>query len=205
MNIQLNNVSKRYMTRWIIKDLNYHFESNKTYAITGMNGSGKSTLMKMISGYLTASKGDISYTHNQNKISRDEVYNHLSIAAPYLELELDFTLREQLDFYQKFKPLVSTYDQIEVLSRTGLKDHLKKPIRQFSSGMQQRVQLMLCLYTDVPCILLDEPTSFLDTKGKDWFYEELAALRSKLLIILASNDEQDVKQCEEVLDLKLES
>lgn len=203
MNIQLNGVSKRYMTRWIIKELNYNFESNQTYAITGINGSGKSTLMKIISGYLTATSGKINYQHNNNEINRDDIYKYLSIAAPYLELELDFTLQEQLDFYQKFKPMDKDFDRERTLSDTGLIDHLKKPIRQFSSGMQQRVQLILCLFTDVPCLLLDEPTSFLDTKGKDWFYRELDTLKSERLIIIASNDEEDVKQCGEILNLDI--
>lgn len=205
MNIQLNEVSKRYMSRWIIKDLNYKFENSHTYAITGINGSGKSTLMKMISGYLTPSLGKINYQSNGDNVKRDEVYKYISIAAPYLELDLDFTLQEQLDFYQKFKPMVAGFDRNKVLSDTGLQEHLKKPIRQFSSGMQQRVQLILCLFTDVPCLLLDEPTSFLDKEGKRWFYGELSKLKSQRLIIMASNDEEDVAQCREILNLNVVS
>lgn len=201
MKIQLENVSKRYMQRWIIKDLNYSFESQHSYAITGINGSGKSTLMKIISGYLTATKGKINYNINNESVSRDEIYKYISIAAPYLELDLDFTLKEQLDFYAKFKSMDDGFDRDKVLTETGLIDHLKKPIRQFSSGMQQRVQLILSLFSDVNCVLLDEPTSFLDRKGKDWFYGQLELIKSQRLIIMASNDDEDISYCEKKLQL----
>lgn len=201
MQIQLNSVSKRYMKRWILKDLNYTFDSDHIYGITGINGSGKSTLIKIISGYLTPSSGNVIYKSSGSSIERDQVYKHLSISAPYLEIDLDFTLKEQLAFYRKFKALISSYDQEVILNKVGLSAHLNKPIRQFSSGMQQRVQLILSLFSDVDCILLDEPTSFLDKKGKAWFYETVRSIKKGKTIIIASNDDEDIAICEEVLSL----
>ena len=57
MNIQLENISKRYGFEWIFKQVNYQFEANKKYAIVGPNGSGKSTLLKIISGGLVPTSG----------------------------------------------------------------------------------------------------------------------------------------------------
>jgi len=202
MRIQLNSVSKRYLKRWIIKDLDYSFESGQVYGVTGINGSGKSTLIKIISGYLTPSRGSVSYLDPANKsITRDKIYKYLSISAPYLEIDLDLTLKEQLAFYRKFKPLIHSFDQTSVLAEVGLLEHLNKPIRQFSSGMQQRVQLILCFYADVNMILLDEPTSFLDKKGKSWFYKTLESVRDNKMIILASNDDEDIAVCKTLLNL----
>jgi len=203
MHIQLNGVSKRYLRRWIIKDLDYRFEAGQVYGITGINGSGKSTLVKIISGYLTPSRGAVEYIHGSGQVSRDNIYNHLSISAPYLEVDLDLTLKEQLAFYREFKPLVSTFDEQAVLAEIGLLEHFNKPIRQFSSGMQQRVQLILCLFAKVDIILLDEPTSFLDVKGKAWFYKTLQEVKKNKLVILASNDDLDISQCDTVLNLDI--
>ena len=189
------------MSRWILKDLNYTFEQNKIYGITGINGSGKSTLMKIISGYLTPSEGEVLYALDGSNIVRDQVYKFISVSAPYLEIDLDFTLIEQLSFYRRFKPFISSFDQEATLSAVGLIEHLNKPIRQFSSGMQQRVQLILSLFSEVNCILLDEPTSFLDKKGKAWFYSCLHEVRNNKTVILASNDEEDIAQCESILSL----
>ena len=201
MEIQLSGISKRYLKRWIIKNLDHSFGPDQIYGITGINGSGKSTLIKIISGYLTATNGIIRYTLGTNEISRDKIYKHLSISAPYLEVDLDLTLREQLAFFQKFKPLVEGFDQKATLEKIGLLEHLNKPIKQFSSGMQQRVQLILCLYADVDIILLDEPTSFLDKSGKAWFYDTLQAVKQGKVVILASNDDEDIAVCNSILNL----
>jgi len=201
MQILLDSVSKRYMKRWIIKDLDHKFEQNHVYGITGINGSGKSTLIKIISGYLTASRGNVIYHGPNGPINRDSIYKHLSISAPYIEVDLDLTLKEQLSFFQKFKPLISAFDQSSTLSEIGLLEHLNKPIRQFSSGMQQRVQLILCLFADVAIILLDEPTSFLDEKGKAWFYKTLQQVKQNKVVILASNDKEDIEVCDFMLNL----
>lgn len=202
MRIQLNSVSKRYMKRWIIKDLDYGFESDQIYGITGINGSGKSTLIKIISGYLTSSNGSVTYHNNGGStIKRDSIYKYLSISAPYLEIDLDLTLKEQLAFYSKFQPLIQDFDQQATLAEVGLSEHINKPIRQFSSGMQQRVQLILCLFADVSIILLDEPTSFLDKKGKTWFYKTLESIKEGKTVILASNDDEDIAFCQTLLNL----
>lgn len=201
MQIQLNSVSKRYLKRWIIKDLDYSFETGHVYGVTGINGSGKSTLIKIISGYLTPSNGSVSYHDQGGIIHRDKIYKHLSISAPYLEIDLDLTLKEQLAFFRKFKSLNADFDQGATLAEVGLLEHLNKPIRQFSSGMQQRVQLILSLFADVSIILLDEPTSFLDKKGKAWFYKTLKMVKKGKTIILASNDDEDIAACEVLLSL----
>ena len=84
MTIDLNQVSKRYTHQWIIKNVTYTFEAGNNYAIKGANGSGKSTLLKIISGFLSPSKGSVNYAKSGNAISRADVYKSVSYAAPYL-------------------------------------------------------------------------------------------------------------------------
>ena len=68
MQIQLQNISKRFGKTWIIKNFNQKFISGKSYAITGDNGSGKSTLLKIISGGLTPSLGGIIFSEGDEQI-----------------------------------------------------------------------------------------------------------------------------------------
>ena len=69
----------------------------------GPNGSGKSTLLQVLNGSLAPSVGQLKYTFNDAEVEVGEVYQHLSLAAPYLELIEEFTLSEVIDFHFKFK------------------------------------------------------------------------------------------------------
>jgi len=61
MNLEVKNIYKRYIAKYIIKDFSYSFKSGKTYGISGPNGSGKSTLIQILSGFLSPSKGTLDY------------------------------------------------------------------------------------------------------------------------------------------------
>ena len=107
--ITASNISKRYGFQWIIKDFNAVFSQGKVYGIAGKNGSGKSTLIKILSGYLTPSKGNISYHISDKEIVKDQAYVHIALAAPYTDLINEYTLKEMFLFHQKFKPLKESF------------------------------------------------------------------------------------------------
>ncbi len=65
--IELNNIGKRFRYEWIFKNITHSFESGKSYALLGPNGSGKSTLMKILSGHLTPSDGQITFLNTEKK------------------------------------------------------------------------------------------------------------------------------------------
>ncbi|MFT7248067.1 MAG: ABC-type multidrug transport system ATPase subunit, partial [Arcticibacterium sp.] len=111
MNIELENIGKKFRNEWIFKEVNYNFKSGNKYAITGFNGSGKSTLIQVISGLIPANLGRVSYKLDDNEIPEDEVYKHLFITAPYIDLIEEYSLSEALDLHFKFKPLQSGLDK----------------------------------------------------------------------------------------------
>ncbi|OYY04810.1 MAG: ABC transporter ATP-binding protein, partial [Sphingobacteriia bacterium 35-40-5] len=86
MKINLEHIGRRFNREWIFRDVNYVFESGSSYAILGANGAGKSTILQVISGSLTSSEGTISYTREGVLLNPENVFEHLSMAAPYLEL-----------------------------------------------------------------------------------------------------------------------
>ncbi len=202
MDITLNNIGKRYRYEWIFKELNYAFECGKGYAVLGNNGSGKSTLMQILSGHLSPSKGKVSFNLSKNKIDPNEAYKNLSFTAPYIELIEEFTLQESIDFHWNFKKMSCT--KKEIAERLEYpKSAQKKPIKFFSSGMQQRLKLALTICSDTSLLLLDEPTITLDNKAVDWYTELLKeyAYHSGRLTIIASNVEEDFQGCTERLNI----
>lgn len=198
MNITLQNLGRRFNQEWIFKGIDYTFSSTKSYAILGPNGSGKSTLIKVLTGQLTPSEGKIHFDHESSSIEVDDIYEHISIAAPYIELIEEFTLYELLDFHFKFKNHLPKFDNNQIISLLGMEKSANKGLKFFSSGMKQRVKLALACCSDSKILFLDEPTSNLDTTGENWYLDlvKLTSFSGRLLII-GSNQEKEYSFCDE--------
>ena len=187
MRIHLQAATKYFGREVVFRDLSHTFDRGSRTAILGPNGSGKSTLLQCVAGALTLSKGTIAHELSGQVLDQERVYRHVSIAAPYLNLYEDLSLREAIDFHARFKPLRSGVD-VQTLAQTAMLDqHLDKPVRNFSSGMKQRLKLALAILSDTPLLLLDEPTSNLDAAGAEWFQQLLSAHVDQRTLLVASN------------------
>jgi len=205
MQIVLDSISKRYASQpadgWVLKNLTCHFSTGDKVAIIGNNGSGKTTLLKIIAGMVLPSGGSITYHVDDQAIPPEEIYQSLSFAAPYLELIEEFTLMEFLKFHFQFKNLKTVSNISEFITDLYFEGQEDKPIRNFSSGMKQRLKLGLCFYSSSRVILLDEPTTNLDTIGTEWYHRRIASLASDQLLIVASNQKYEYEFCNNIIDL----
>src|SRR5690606_6393629 len=120
-----------------------------------------------IAANLIPSAGHIHYMAGEKEIEPDSLYRYLSLAAPYMELIEEFTLIEQIRFHFALRKYQPHFDEEAILELLGLRQAKDRQIRHFSSGMKQRVKLALACCSDVPLVLLDEPTSNLDRQGVD--------------------------------------
>lgn len=211
MKISLINAGKRFNRDWIFRNIHQEFISGTAYAITGPNGSGKSTLLQVIGGAIMMSEGSAKYSigngysangnEPEKEIEVDKAFQYISIAAPYLELIEEMTLQEMLQFHQHFKPFLPNISIPDIISIIGLKAATHKQIRFYSSGMKQRVKLAQALFSDVPCVLLDEPCTNLDTAGIELYHQLIRDYGNNRLIIVSSNDEQEYSFCRERISI----
>lgn len=202
LKIQLQEASKRFHYEWIFKNLTLTISPGSALAITGGNGSGKSTLLKCLTGSIPLSSGKITYQFQNNFLPETEWYSYLSISTPYLELPEEFTLEELIQFHFKFKRPLSSISSKELLEVLYLESHANKQVFQFSSGMKQRVKLGLALFSDVPVIFLDEPTSNLDKKGVSWYQELIQKYGQNRTLIVCSNDPREYEFCDSRISLE---
>ncbi len=191
MRIIVKNLSKRFNREWIFKDFSYQFTSPNTYALVGPNGSGKSTLLQILWGQMLASQGTISYENDGVEIPNDQVYRHIAIATPYMDLIDEFTLTEMVKFHFKFKKTRSNLTIEEVVGLLELAPAKDKMISNFSSGMKQRLKLGLAFYSQADALFLDEPTTNLDRKSIEWYQRHREQLPDKTLVLIASNQEHE--------------
>ena len=202
MSINLVNNAKKYNRDWVFRNINFQFEIPGSYVIKGSNGSGKSTLLKILSGFLTPTEGELKLLIKSNNITTENWSNHIAYAAPYYELIEEMYLEEFVSFYIKFKPLQKGISQHDLIKIAYLEEAKNKQIKNFSSGMRQRLKLALAWLGDVSIVLLDEPCSNLDARGIEW-YKNLANKYSenRLIIVCSNNIEDEFSFCKKSLDM----
>jgi ABC-type multidrug transport system ATPase subunit len=190
MKIVAENLGKRFNREWIFRHFSITLETAKTYAITGPNGSGKSTMSQILWGQVPPTAGTIRYFDGESPLPITEAYQHLAIAAPYMDLIDEFTLDEIVRFHFKFKKPVDGISIDQMPARMELATAHDKKVGAFSSGMKQRLKLALAFYSDTPLLFLDEPTTNLDKNAIAWYHENLSRRGSRTTII-ASNQESE--------------
>ena len=201
MKISLTDAGKRFNRDWIFRHLTYEFSAGQSYAIVGPNGSGKSTLLQVLSGSMQMNEGDGEWSVDNKKLELEKVYNYISICAPYLEVVEEMTLIEFLDFHAGFKPFLSSITSEKIISILGLENAVNKQIRNYSSGMKQRVKLAQSIFSDVPVVLLDEPCTNLDLTGIQLYHSLINDYCKNRMVVVSSNDGVEYSFCKEKISL----
>jgi len=199
--IQVQNLGKRFNRDWIFRGFTYTFLSGNIYAITGPNGSGKSTLLQVLWGQMPGSDGTLVYQQNDATIAVEDVFRHITIATPYMELIEEFTLLEQIRFHVGLKKTRGNISIEEIIEKLQLSSARNKPIADFSSGMRQRLKLGLAFFTQADAIFLDEPGTNLDAQAFAWYQQNLRSLPADSLIIMASNQPSEYPENAHKIDI----
>ena len=199
--ISVDDLSKRFNREWIFKNLSFEFLPGFVYAITGPNGSGKSTLLQVVWGQVPPTSGAIRYRKNGAATPIEEVFRHVSIATPYMDLVDEFTLREMLDFHFSLKKIREGYTAADLIGIMYLEKAAEKQLRNFSSGMKQRLKLGLALYTQADVYFLDEPGTNLDANAFTWYRAELEKIEKTAIALIASNDPNEYPQSARILNV----
>lgn len=201
MKISLTDAGKRFNRDWIFRHLTYEFSAGQSYAIVGPNGSGKSTLLQVLSGAVQVNEGNIQCSINNAQYSIDELYKNVSICAPYLEVVEEMTLIEFLNFHSGFKPFLPSITTDKIISIVGLENAVNKQIRNFSSGMKQRVKLAQAIFSDVPVVLLDEPCTNLDRVGVNLYKQLIQDHCQNRMVVVSSNDHHEYDFCKNRINI----
>ena len=199
MQIIATGLGKRFQRDWIFRGLTRSFQPGSATAVLGPNGAGKSTLLNTISGQLLPTEGELTYALGGRPVAVEDLPRYLAYAAPYLELLEELTLLELLQFHTQFKPLRPGVSLDKLIDLMYLENSRHQLVREFSSGMKQRLKLALALYADAPLLLLDEPTTNLDATGVAWYKEHVEATRAGRTVLLSSNVATEYAFCDEVL------
>lgn len=191
LSIAINNLGKKFNREWIFRNLSFTIAEGQKLVILGGNGSGKSTLLQIFAGFVSPSEGRLTYQLGNQSIESDDLMKHISLASPYLQLVEEYTLMELINHLLMFKPFTKGLNTLDVIDLMELTHAKNKVVKQFSSGMKQRLKLGLAFLADTPLLLLDEPTSNLDKSAIAWYKCLVNNYTQQRTVIVCSNAIED--------------
>jgi len=207
--ISVNNVSMRYGARILFDDVTCTFMAGRRYAITGPNGAGKSTLMKILTGELEPTKGNVARPKKLGVLRQDQFAfdeNRVIDTVIMGNVALWETLQEREALYAKPHDQLTDIDGMRLGELEGivgeeggytaesdaaiLLDGLDIPaelherkMRELQGGQKVRVLLAQALFGNPSALLLDEPTNHLDLDSVHWLQDYLCAYEGVLIVI----------------------
>jgi len=228
--ISVNNVSMRYGARVLFDDVTCTFMAGRRYAITGPNGAGKSTLMKILTGELEPTKGNVARPKKLGVLRQDQfAFDDYRVIDTVImgNAALWETLQEREALYAKPHDQLTDADGMRLGELEGivgeeggytaesdagiLLDGLDVPaalharkMRELQGGQKIRVLLAQALFGNPAALLLDEPTNHLDLDSVHWLQDYLCAYEGVLIVI--SHDRHFLNSvCTHVADIDYES
>jgi len=188
-------ISKDYNYNTIFQGISHSFTNPDAIALLGDNGSGKSTLLKILSGMTGPTTGKIKWILKDKEIPDYKWFELLSFCSPDFHFDPRFTISEILRMYMDVKPFPDHLSVSELIERMNFQAHTQKKMNELSSGMYQRIRLVLTICTEVPVLFLDEPCSNLDIAGVKWYNDLIEEFAAQKLIFVASNDPKEYAYC----------
>jgi len=194
MKLIVEKIGKNFGEKKILRDISFELSPGKSAAIVGPNGSGKTTLVRIICGLIRPSAGKVKYIEGDKQIVTQDFYKAIGLVGPYLELYEELTARENLMFFAKMKRVSNISDKISsLMERLNLTGREDDQVKTYSSGMRQRLKYIFALIGDPKILILDEPTSNLDSDGIDRVYDIMSEQKKNNILLIATNDQMDLQ------------
>lgn len=203
--IEVSHLTKKYGKHLAVDDLSFTVEDGQIYGLLGPNGAGKSTIMNILTGYLSATSGQVSIAGHPLPEEADAAKACVGYLPEQPPLYMDMTVQEYLDFAAELKGVKKAECSTQILKaaqRTGLENVLPRLIRNLSKGYRQRVGIAQALLGSPKLIILDEPTVGLDPAQVIEIRKLIRELGKTHTVILSSHILSEVQAvCQQVLIL----
>jgi ABC-2 type transport system ATP-binding protein len=201
MSIEVKNLFKYYGDQAAVKDVSFSVKKGEIVGFLGPNGAGKSTTMKIITGYISASSGEVKVCGMPVTMDSLETRKIIGYLPEHNPLYLDMYVKEYLTFIGQIYKVKNVKDKVaEMIRKVGLEVEQNKKIGALSKGYRQRVGLAQAIIHDPEVLILDEPTSGLDPNQLVEIRELIRSIGKEKTVMLSTHIMQEVEAiCDRVI------
>ncbi len=202
MSIKVNFVSKVYGTQTALENISFSAEKGQIIGFLGPNGAGKSTMMKILTGFIKQTKGEVFIDGIDLSQQPLEVQKIIGYLPEHNPLYAEMYVREYLQFHGSIFN-ISKNEINNCINRVGLEIESHKKINQLSKGYKQRVGLAAAILHNPKVLILDEPTTGLDPNQLVEIRELIKELGTDKTVLFSTHIMQEVEAvCDRVIIIK---
>lgn len=169
--LQINNLTGVRGDRLLFESLSFVVNESELLLIKGKNGAGKTSLLRLVCGLASPEAGEILWDGDSITQIRPEYHRLLVYVGHDNGINLDLTVRENLEFHRSLKSSPSKHEIPALLERLGIARYLDVPCRFLSAGQKRRAALAKLGISQARVWLLDEPFNSLDVQVLDTVVE----------------------------------
>ncbi|MFP7255608.1 ABC transporter ATP-binding protein [Terribacillus goriensis] len=197
--LQVKELSKVFGQQRALQQVSFNVKKGEVFGFLGPSGSGKTTTVKILTGQLMQTAGEVNILGKPAAKMKDADLGRIGILTDNSGLYERMTVQQNLDFYAKLYSAEAGRVE-EVLQLVGLAEDKKKPVKKLSKGMKQRVLLARAVLHKPEVLFLDEPTSALDPGNVQKMHELLMDLNREgtTIFLTTHNMEEAAQLCDRV-------
>ncbi|HOV31696.1 MAG TPA: heme ABC exporter ATP-binding protein CcmA, partial [Anaerolineaceae bacterium] len=190
MRFEAKKLCKAYGVQRVLQNLDISLQSGELVCLLGPNGAGKSTLIRLLSGLLKPTAGEITIDGTLADFSEAEIRRRIGLILHQTFLYEQLTGLENLQLYARlYGTRLTESDLKQLMVRVGLGKVRPVPVRSYSRGMKQRLTIARALLNEPQILLLDEPYTGLDQQGSTMLNQLLIEEKEQQRIILITTHE----------------
>ena len=195
--IEIRDVTKKFGTNTVLDGVSLQIQKGDSFALIGPNGAGKTTLVRILSTLSNPNSGTIIINGFDINEDQENVRGQIGVISHNTFLYEDLTAQENLEFYAELYSIDKEEGQEKIdqlLRKVNLRLRAHDIVGTFSRGMKQRLAIARMVLHDPNILILDEPSTGLDVKSRNIFYEIVKDLHSTgKTVLLATHDLKELE------------
>ena len=186
--IETKNLTKKFKDKVAVNGINLKIKTGELFALLGVNGAGKTTTIKMLSGLILPTSGEIIINKMEMKEDMFKIKEILNVSPQETAIAPNLTVKENLEFMAGVYQIKDKENKInELVKLFKLDEVLNKKTKTLSGGWQRMVSIAISLINDPEILFLDEPTLGLDVIARKELWKIINSLKGKITIILTTH------------------
>ena len=200
--IETSKLTKKFKEKVAVNEVDLKIKQGELFALLGTNGAGKTTIIKMLSGLIVPTLGDITIENMDMKKEAINIKSILNVSPQETAIAPNLTVKENLEFMAGVYQIKNKENKISELIETfKLSEVLNKKAKTLSGGWQRKVSIAISLINEPKILFLDEPTLGLDVIARKELWNVINGLKGKITIILTTHYMEEAESLSDIVGI----